>query len=284
MQTSIKLGIVVVVVLAIGGAAYALLAPDTSLIPSSSVRDVSVSQVIDAPRDFSDREIEIEGDLIKSPLMAGMPFFLSDGDSLLLLRSSDDLDKYLGLTLRVGGVVNYDPQAVGRPSTSLRVEELEVIEGEPRLFIEVSKDGVDVNGRPFSSRFLMLQNDGTLLLFNIAGQMILFDGSLSDEEMEKVTQTIVENGFFEMKTEIYPEADERLTGRVVFTYRLKVILWMDGEIKVNEITWIQPSVIPDNLVAIEEVINQDLLGIIGEVGIGEVGLGGGEGDVPGGGM
>ena len=83
-----------------------------------------------------------------------------------------------------------------------------------------------------------------------------------------MTQTIVENGFFEMKTEIYPAADERLTGRVVFTYRLKVILWMDGEIKVNEITWIQPSVIPDNLVAIEEVINQDLLGIIGEVGIG----------------
>ena len=119
-----------------------------------------------------DREIEIEGDLIKSPLMAGMPFFLSDGDSLLLLHSSDDLDKYLGLTLRVGGVVSYDPQVVGRPSTSLRVEELEVIEGEPRLFIEVSKDGVDVNGRPFSSRFLMLQNDGTLLLFNIAGQMI----------------------------------------------------------------------------------------------------------------
>ena len=250
MQTSIKLVLLVVTLVAVSGGTYALLSLDP--FRPDSVRDVNVSQVVENPREFTGKVVEVEGKLIKELTVADAPFFLRSDKSSLLLHSSESLGKYLDLIIRVEGVINYDPDAVGRPSTSLKVQKLDVVNGEPKIFI-------DDRGRHELGRHFILDNNANALVYDTLNRQIIFTGDLSDAKIQKVTETIIENGFFEMETKRYSGGGG--TG-INYTYELKVILVIDGEVKENEITWTSTRGLPDQLLSIEEVINSDLFGIV----------------------
>ena len=249
--------LLVVTLVAVSGGTYALLSLDP--FRSDSVRDVDVSQVVENPREFTGKVVEVEGKLIKELTVADAPFFLRSDKSSLLLHSSESLGKYLDLIIRVEGVINYDSDAIGRPSTSLKVQKLDVVDGEPKIFIDILKDGVDDRGRHELGRHFILDNNANALVYDTINRQIIFTGDLSDAKIQKVTETIIENGFFEMETKRYSGGGG--TG-INYTYELKVILVIDGEVKENEITWTSTRGVPDQLLSIEEVINSDLFGIV----------------------
>ena len=260
MQPSIKLAIVVVLLLAIGGGAYALISLDSQGL--GNLMEVEVSEVIQNPKNFNERNVVIEGKVIKEPKLPGRPLLLSDGDSLLLLKPSEGLEGYLGLTIRAKGIVNYIPQTFGLPATSLEVQDVEVLVGDQTVMIEVLKEGQELGGgRPNIGRLLVVDNNGGILIYDTRRDYILFQGQLSDAELLNVKKTILENDFLEMEPKEYVLAGE-IDG-VVFRVKLKAIVNSDGEIKQNELRWTEPAHIPDQLLAVQDMIN-DLLGEFGK--------------------
>ncbi len=259
MQTAVKLGILVIVAGGIAGT-YAIL----FLGPVSPGGELSIRQVIDDPGDFAGKEVTLQGDLLKDPAFGNRPFLLSDGDGLLILRPEMSLDKYVGLGVRVTGVIDFDEQAVGRPRTSLRLNSLEVVEGMPTQFIEFILLETETSAQAGTGAHLIIDNSRNLLVFDLLAQSTLLRSQLQSAEVQEIIDILIENRFFELETESYPRIPlDQLpagAGTRSFIYTLKVIAVVDGELRENEITWIDTSFLPTEVSAIQKMLNDNLLG------------------------
>ena len=261
LQTTAKLGVLVIVVGAIAGA-YAIffLGP---LSPISSEGETSIRQVIDNPGDFAGKEVTLQGELLKDPSFGTRPFLLSDGDGLLILRSEVSLDENVGLGVRVTGVIDFDEQAIGRPKTSLRVNNLELVEGTPTQFIELIVLETETSPQAGAGTHLIIDNSRNMLVFDLLNQRIFSRGQLQNDEVRLILESLIENRFFELESESFPripiedlpQGDETRS----FIYILKVIAVIDDELRENEITWIDTSFLPPDVSAIQELLKDKLL-------------------------
>lgn len=263
MQTTAKLGILVIIAVGALAGTYAIL----FLGPISPSGETSIRQVIDNPEDFAGNEITLQGDLVKDPSFGSRPFLLSDGDGLLILQPEMSLDKYVGLGVRVTGVIDFDEQVVGRPKTSLRLSDLEVVEGMPTQFIEFILLETETSAQAGQGAHLIVDNSRNLLVFDLLSQSTLLRSQIQSEELQEILEILIENRFFELETESYPRIPiEQLplgAGTRSFIYILKVIAVVDGELRENEITWIDTSFLPTEVAAIQEMLNENLLGLPG---------------------
>lgn len=250
--------IAAVLVISVVGLGYSLITIQQPL-QNNNGGMMEITQIIQNPREYTGRSVEVNGLLVKELSLGGTPFMLTDGESLILLRSDENLDKYLGLDVKITGVVDFNPDIFGRPATSLDILELNPIDAEPAFFLEIRMDGIDDRGRPVIGRQITVDNNRMVVAFDTISSQIFFKGQFSNDDVESLAMALVENGFFEMQNKKYPS--ER--GSIVYTYNLKAIVDVNGELKENTITWFEPATIPDNLFGIESALEKYVLKVVG---------------------
>ncbi len=258
MQTAVKLGILIIAVGSIAGVYTIFFFGSPSPTGEITIRDV-----IDNPGGFAGQEVTLQGELIKDPSFGNRPFLLSDGDGLLPLLAEESLDGNVGLGVRVRGVIDFNEQAVGRPRTTLRLNDLEVVEGTPTQFIEFIKLEIETSAQAGTGTHVIIDNSGNLLLYDLLAQRQISTSRLESSELQQILETLIENRFFELSTEAYTRIPlEELPGGASardFTYILKVITVSNGQILQNEITWVDTSFLPGELLVIQEMLNDRFL-------------------------
>ena len=268
MKTPVIVGIVVVVV-AIGAGAIALqMLPTGSVqtaVPSAPAasqpaapsqpqagqpQNVKVEDVSNAPSKFAGKLVAVEGIPKKDMGLPRQPYLLVDGQRSLSMLPKDDIDKYLGLKVKVSGTIRHNPQAAGVPSTAIEVQSIQVLSGEPSFFLEIMKNSQDDKGRPTFQRHMVYDNAGNLAAYD-AGKVIL-QSSLSTQRVEVVKKALLDTDLLTLKTENYTLIQ---TIEDTSVYRVKIIVKVGSELKQNVFTWPDPAKVPPNVLKLQDVIN-----------------------------
>ena len=234
----------------------------TSRTPSSSQAEfVQAGQIMGSPSSYQGKLVEVEGTLTKDFLLA-RPYLLDDGTSSISLQPNTDMDKYVGLKIRVSGIVRYDPGAFNLPSTSIEVQSAKPLE-EPAFYIEMSKNGRDEGGRPTLSRVLVYDNSGKLTVYSSVAKKVLLQATLTKERMEQIRKKFLDADVFNIQQEEYrprshvvPVPDYQT---FTATYTLKVILKIGNELKESKLQWPEPAEVPDKILKLQQAFNDILL-------------------------
>ncbi len=263
MKTSLIIGIIVVLV-AVAGAGLVLFQtppsqvkpPDTQQPPAQpgKAQAVQVKEIRAAPTSYAGKTVDVEGTVRKDYLLA-TPYLLDDGAASLALKFNTDADKYVGLKVKVSGIIRYDPQAFNAPTTSLEVQSIKPIDAEPAFYMEMSKDGIDDRGRPTLSRLLVYDNSGTLTVYERVNAKILLTNTITKERIDEIRKELINADIFSFQQQEYPAKSASET----FSYRIKVILKVGNELKQNELKWTEPSSVPEKLLKLQQVFNNILL-------------------------
>lgn len=264
--------VAIVVVLAVGAGAIAL-----NIFPTGSVQTaapsaprpsqpaapsqpqagpaevVRVEDISNAPSKFAGKFVAVEGTPKKDMGLSKQPYLLVAGPRSLSLLPKDDIDRYLGLKVKVSGTIRYNPQAAGLPSTALEIQSVQVLSGEPIFFLEIVKTSQDDKARPTLQRHLVYDNAGNLGAYE-AGIVIL-QSSLSTQRLEAIKKALLETEVLALKTENYTLIQ---TIEDTSVYKVKFIVKVGNELKQNEVIWPSPAKVPPNVLKLQDVVNSIL--------------------------
>ena len=262
LKTSLIIGIVVVLVVVAGAGLVLFQAPTSQVNPPSTQQPpsqqgkpqaVQVKQITAAPTSYAGKTVEVEGALRKDSLLS-TPYLLDDGAASLALKFNTDADKYVGLRVRVSGIIRYDPQAFNAPTTSMEVQSIKPIDSEPTFYVEMEKEGIDDRGRPTLSRLLVYDNSGTLTVYEHVNAKVLLTNTITKERIDEIRKQLINVDLFSLQQQEYPAKSASET----FTYKLKVIIKVGNELKQNQLTWTEPASVPDKLLKLQQVFNNIL--------------------------
>jgi hypothetical protein len=259
LKTPLVIGIVVILVVVAGAGLVLFQAPPSQVKPSDTrqppgqpekAQTVQVKQITAAPTSYAGKTVDTEGTVRKDYLLA-TPYLLDDGTASLSLRFNTDADRYVGLKVRVSGIIRYDPQAFNAPSTSMQIQSIKILDSEPSFYVEMSKEGIDDRGRPTLSRLLVYDNSGTLTVYERVNAKVLLTNTMTKERMDEIRKGLIDAGVFSLQQQEYPAKSASET----FTYSIKVILKVGNELKQNRLTWTEPASAPEELLKLQGAFN-----------------------------
>ena len=262
MKTSLVIGIVVVLVVVAGAGLVLFQAPPSQVRPPDTQQTpgqpekpqaVQVRQITGAPASYAGKTVDVEGTVRKDNLLA-TPYLLDDGKASLALKFNNDLDRYVGLKVKVSGVIRYDSQAFNAPTTSMEIQSIKPLDLEPSFYVEMSKDGIDDRGRPTLSRLLVYDNSGTLIVYERVNAKILLTNTITKERMDEIRKELIDADVFSFQQQEYPAKSASET----FSYRIKVILKVGNELKQTQLTWTEPASVPEKILKLQQVFNNIL--------------------------
>jgi len=236
----------------------ALFGSQTQQSSSPQVEVVQVSEINAYPTNYSGKNIQTEGSIRKDFSLAA-PYVLSDGKVSLFLKSNNDMDRYVGLTVRVTGVVKHDIQLLNALATWIDVQSIQPIDGEPSFYLEMEKHGVFMENEDFGhrtlDRLLVYDNSRTLTVHS-AKSVFLQRTTLTKERVEEIRQSLLAADFFSIQQHNYNMSN--VEQGETFTYRIKVIMKMGNELKEKQLKWEEPSPIPEKIQKLEAAFNNIL--------------------------
>jgi len=226
--------------------------------PQQAMPDKAVVKDIkDSPSMWAEKNVVVEGLVSKDGLLSS-PYLLEDKGASLSLSSKDDLDRYVGLKVQVSGIVRYNPNVFDASRTSVEVQSLKPLEGEPAFFVEIIKNGADDKGRPTVQRTLIYDNSGKLLIYETKVKL-LAQTAITKQRMEAIRDQLLNVNIFSVKQETYPAlpAMEEMNYET-FTYTIKVTLKVGNEVRETKLTWPEPANISPELKQLQTAINNIL--------------------------
>lgn len=265
MKTIVVVAVVIAIAAIAGGAL--LLSPNISQtvsnqlpisdLPQQQAQSLkpTVKDVVAAPSSYSGKSVEVEGLLGKDGLLS-VPYLLQDGGASLSLQSQNDLDKYAGLKVRVTGIVRYNPQIFDASRTSIEIQSINPLDGEPAFFLEIIKNGMDDKGRPVYARHLIYDNSGTVKVYETKTKIIL-QTVVTKQRMDEIRNTLLSADIFSMQHREYiAEQAGEDRNYESYTYTVKVMLKVGDELRENKLTWPDPGKdISSDIVNLQAVIN-----------------------------
>jgi len=230
----------------------------TQQTSSPQVQVAQIREISTNPSGYSGKNVQTEGSLRKDfSLMS--PYILSDGKASLFLKSNSDMDEYVGLNAKVTGLVKHDLQSLNTPATWVDVQSIQPIGGGSSFYVGMEKHGVRLEGEDFGyptlDRLLVYDNSGTLTVY-AKKSSFLQRTTLTKERVEEIRRTLLAADIFYLPQTNYTM--KYIDQGDTFTYRIKVIMRMGNELKVNQLWWEEPSYIPEKLQKLEATFNNVL--------------------------
>ena len=212
---------------------------------------VKIKDITENPDYYHSKEVRVEGVLRKSWFMTYLIHNLTDAGSSIAVSSEEDLDAYMGLRVELEGMVNYEPKLLGGPKLRINAESVREKDGFPRFFLQWEQIG----GISGLNDVFIIDNNSTLS--HIRRGEIQSEKTLNQNEIQIVTQIIVENGFLSIQEDQYTAKEDAAD---YFTYKLKVILLLDSQLRTKTVTWVDEwaseATLPNNLKIVQIELQQ----------------------------
>ena len=269
MKSIVVIAAVVVVAAAVAGG-IVLSSPSTTQTvsnqpPSSQPQQqaqpekIAANDIKNAPSNWAGKSVQVEGIIGKDGLLSS-PYLLEDKGASLSITSQEDLDRYVGLKVQIAGTVRYNPNVFDASRTSVEIQSIKPLDGEPTFFVEIIKNGQDDKGRPTTQRDLIYDNSGKLVIYETKVKLIA-QTVVTKERMQDIRNVLLDANVFSIPQNNYPAlpANEAMNFET-FTYTIKVVLKVGNEVKQTRLTWPDPANISPELQKLQTVINNILKG------------------------
>jgi len=258
----------VVVIVAVVAGGVVLLSPSTIPAGSSSPpsgqpqqqaqpEKITTNDIKNAPSKWEGKSVQIEGTVSKDGLLSS-PYLLEDKGASLSITSKDDLDKDVGLKVQIAGTVRYKPNVFDATRTSVEIQSIKPIVGEPTFFVEIIKNGVDDKGRPTTQRNLIYDNSGKLVIYETKVKLIA-QTVVTQQRMDDIRKALLDANVLSIQQSNYPAlpANEAMNFET-FTYTIKIVFKVGNELKENKLTWPDPATVPPEIQKLQTVVNSIL--------------------------
>ncbi|MEM2905170.1 MAG: BsuPI-related putative proteinase inhibitor [Candidatus Bathyarchaeia archaeon] len=193
--------------------------------------EVTLGALISDPGRYDGKEVRVEGSLRKTWLLSRLIHNLSDGPAgvAVISPAEMDLDAYVGLKILVEGRVQYRSQVLDAPRLLLEASSVKVKGGSPRFFLQWERSG----GLEGLHRTVMMDNNSTVFLLS-RGETV-WQGGLSEGQLQKLMQLLDENGFFSVQGDRY---EARQAAADYSTFSLKVFRVSGSRNESKAVTWV----------------------------------------------
>ena len=206
----------------------------------------TVRELVSNPDRYNGREVRIEGFLRKTWFTNRLYHNLSDAGAGIPISGNMDLDAYVGLRIYVEGRFRHQAQASDAPKMLIEVTSLSVREGSPHFFLQFER----VGGITGSHDIYIIDNNSTAFFLS-RGRQYLQQG-LSQNQLQKASQIILNNSFLSLKGNIFEARDNAAD---YFTYSLKVILSSGSKLESKSVVWVDEwasvEPLPSNLTKVQ---------------------------------
>ncbi|MCS4538398.1 MAG: hypothetical protein HYY67_06030 [Thaumarchaeota archaeon] len=218
---------------------------------------ITPNDIKNAPSNWAGKSVNVEGMAGKDGLLSS-PYLLEDKGASLSITSKEDLDKYVGLKVQIAGIVRYNPNVFDASRTSIEIQSIKPLAGEPTFFVEIIKNGQDDKGRPTTQRDLIFDNSGKLVIYETKVKLIA-QTVVTQQRMEDIRKMLLDSDIFSIQQNDYPAlpAMEAMNYES-FTYTIKVVLRVGNEVKETKLTWPEPANIPPELQKLQTTVNNIL--------------------------